>query len=132
MTIRTLLVLLSLLSLVPVAAAEDVCVGDGLTGACAIANPDDRFAYYGAFAYDASTGTFVAGGYGEGSGFFADTATADVFGYNMLSGQYVVVVIAFNDYGRDGEYDDGSFYAGTWNDDAAVPAVGHGGSFALP
>lgn len=124
--------LLGLLALAPVAAAEDVCLGDDMTGACAIANPDDRFSYYGAAAYDAPTGTFVAGGYGEGSGFFADTATADVFGYNGLTGQYVVFVIAFNDYERDGDYEDGSFYVGTWNDDAGVPAVGHGDSFALP
>lgn len=125
--------LLSLLLVVlasPVVLADEVCAPDG--NACVIVNPDDRFSYYGAFAYDPGTDTFVGGGYGEGSGFFGDTATLDVFTFSSATGQWGVLVLAMNDYDRDGTYEDAGFYVGTWNDDPAIPAVGHGASTALP
>ena len=123
-----ILAILSLLLIVPVAAAEEVCVGP----ACVIVNPDDRFSYYGAYVYDENTGTFAAGGIGEGSGFFGDTATLDIFAYNPTTGQWAVFVVALNDYDRDGTYEDAGFYTGAWNDDPAIPSFGHGDSTTLP
>lgn len=124
-----LFVLISLVALVPFASAETVCVGED-TMACAIVEPDERFSWFGVAAYDANTGTFAAAGAGEGSGFFADTLTANVVAYNPTSGQWVVVVLGMNDYGRDGDYDDVGVFAGTWND--LGPGVGEGFHTPLP
>lgn len=119
-----------LLIAIPLASADEVCVGDVNAFACAVANSDPRFSWYGVFAYEASTDTFASAGYGEGSGFFADTAAIDAVSHSSVTGQWVVVVVAMNDYGRNGDYDDVSIYAGTWND--AGPGVGYGYYTPLP
>lgn len=116
---RILLAFLALLTiLAPGIAAQEACAGP----ACAYIAPSDRMSFIGAFAYEENTDTFVGGGWYEGSGFFGDVMGVDMFVHNGLVGQYAVVVLAFNDAGRDGDYEYGALVVSAWSD-IGVPSV---------
>lgn len=85
----------------------------GLVDACAANDDNPRVSYTGAYVYEPATGSFVAVGHAEGSGFFGDFNAYDAF--VVVPGQFVGIVLVQNDAERDGHYEYGGMSVGTVN-----------------